>query len=109
MHFAYDKFNNVEGATIPVRYPNILEKKAENSVKFKLYLHTSDEERVIKLCLSRIVNMLNKEYITTFTKILGESMMNKITAESKRRLPILNYLDESSRSSILVKIKTLPD
>lgn len=35
-------------------------------------------------------------------------MMNKITAESKRRLPILNYLDESSRS-ILVKIKTLPD
>lgn len=59
MQFAHDKFNNVEGAIIPAHYLDILEKRAENSVKFKLYLHAvnqlkkpttlaSDEERLIK-------------------------------------------------------------
>lgn len=69
---------------------------------------TNDGERDIKLCLSRVFNLLNKDFTLIFSNILGASRMTKIIELSKKVLPLSNHLDETSRN-ILNKIGTLPD
>lgn len=112
-------FNGVKNAFIPEPLINVLKRKAVTSIKFKLFLYavnklkshptlSDGEERVVKLCLSRIVNMLNKDYVHTFEKILGNEMMIKISAQTKQHFPIQNHLDTSSKN-ILDKILNSSD
>lgn len=88
-------------------------------MKFKLFLYavnqlkrptalTDDEELVIKSCLSRIVNSLNRDYITIFKSILDESVINRITTISEKYASLPNFIDNSSKD-VLDKRKSLSD
>lgn len=119
VQFAHDKFSGNNNAVFSRQYSDLLEKRAANSFKFKLFLYavnhlqrletlTNHEERVVKLCLSRVVDLLNKDFTLIFSDISGASTMTKIIEVSKKVLPLSNHLDETSRN-ILNKIGTLPD
>lgn len=56
-----------------------------------------------RLCLSRIVNLLNKEYIDIYKNILGEHLLKEITSIAKEHRPVKNYLDDTTKC-ILEKI-----
>lgn len=130
IQFAHDKFSGNINAVFNRQYLDLLERKAANSIKFKLFLYavnqlqrpealSNDEERVVKyvyatmcksiriklmlyffirLCLSRVVNLLNKDFTLIFSDILGASTMTKIIELSKKVLPLSNHLDETPRN-----------
>lgn len=119
LQFAHDNFNGVKNTSIPEPPMKVLKGKAVTSIKFKLFSYavnrlkyhptlSDDEERVVKLCLSRIVNILNEDYVNIFEEILGNKMMTEFSAQSKRHLLIRNHLDTSSKN-ILDKILNSSD
>lgn len=119
LQFAHDVFNGVKNTSIPETLMNVLQRKAISSIKFKLFLHavnklksepelSDGQERVVKLCLSRIVNLLNKDYITIYHEILGDRIMSELKTQSKRHLSPQNHLEPSTRI-ILDKVMNLSD
>ncbi|KAL9553407.1 hypothetical protein MBANPS3_003292 [Mucor bainieri] len=116
LQFSYNKFNNLE-VHFPTQYMPALEDNAKESLRFRLFLHvvkkleqqatTEDETHIIKLCLSRIVSLLNKTHVKLFKQILGNETVKDML--SVVHTPLENHLSDATRQLLLKNLNKLPN
>ncbi|CAO3703367.1 unnamed protein product [Rhizopus stolonifer] len=114
IQFAWDVLSGTSNAQLDKVYEENLINYAKDSLKFKLFLHSveilkkkedmcEEDKQLVKLCLSRVVNLQNSKFRDLYTKILGQDFVSNMLS-LKRSKEFISMSIEPETDAILDEI-----